>query len=151
MVQGVFSDEITCLVNTYSSKDKCLDSPNEYRQQTSQDVQYYNNLPFEILPNKEGGGFNLYYLSEFGREHFIQFLLDKMKLIWTEDTLAQCSPLYRLSRTYKYQKSAAKTIQLLTFFQWLGLMDRKLKQTGGLFDNIVKDKSWEDQKRNEYK
>ncbi len=70
-----------------------------------------------------------------------------MKLIWTEDTLAQCSPLYRLSRTYyKYQKSAAKAIQTVTFFQWLGLMNRKLKQPGGLFDNLVKDESWEDQK-----
>jgi hypothetical protein len=74
-----------------------------------------------------------------------------MKLIWTEDTLAQCSPLYRLSKTYKYQKSAAKAILTLTFFQWLRLMNRKLKQPGGLFDNIVKDESWEDQKRNEYK
>jgi hypothetical protein len=151
MVQRVFADEIACLVNTYSSKDKCLDSPHEYRQQTSRDVQYYNDLPFAILPNKEGGSFNLYYLSEFEREHFIQFLLDEMKLIWTEDTLAQRSPLYRLSRTYTYQKSAAKAIQTLTFFQWLGLMNRKLKQPGGLFDNIVKDESWEDQNRNEFK
>jgi hypothetical protein len=84
MVQRVFADEIACLVNTYSSNDKCLDSPHEYRQQTSQDVQYYNDLPFAILPNKEGGSFNLYYLSEFEREHFIQFLLDEMKLIQTE-------------------------------------------------------------------
>jgi hypothetical protein len=74
-----------------------------------------------------------------------------MKLIWTEDTLAQCSPLYRLSRTYKYQKSAAKAIQTLTFFQWLRLTNRKLKQPVGLFDNIVEDESWEDQTRNEYR
>ncbi len=68
-------------MNTYSSKDKCLDSLHEYRQQTSQDVQYYNDLPFAILPNKERGSFKVYDLSEFEREHFIQFLLDEMKLI----------------------------------------------------------------------
>ena len=151
MVERVFAQEIACLLDTYSSVDKCIDdSQHEYRKTSQGDIQY-NDLSFAIFPSKQGGRCILYCLSEFEREHFINFLVEEMELLWTEGELAQCSPLYRLRRTYEYQKNKDKTIQTLTFFKWLDLMNNTLKQSGGLSQSLVKEMSWQDLQRNSYK